>query len=93
MSVNSRIYTITDSSDSTPIISANADSQEIILRNSGDNTVYFGFNASVSTDSNGPYGTYINSGEYVGFTRLKASTDIYARCSSGLTSTLMGEIR
>ena len=92
MSANSNIYTITDSSDSTPIISA-SDSREIILRNSGDNTVYFGFNGSVSTDSAGPYGIYVQAGEYVVFSQLKADSDIYARCASGLTSTLMGEIK
>jgi hypothetical protein len=91
VSVNSRRFAITDSSDSTPIISA-SDSREVILRNSGDNTVYFGFNGSVSTDSNGPYGIYIGAGEYITFSKLKADADIYARCASGLTSTLMGEI-
>jgi hypothetical protein len=55
MSANSRVFSITDSSDSSPIISA-SDSREIILRNSGSNRVYFGFNAAISTDSNGPYG-------------------------------------
>ena len=92
MSANSRIYSITDSSDSSPIISA-SDSREIILRNSGSNRVYFGFNGSVSTDSNGPFGVYIESGEFIVFSGLKADADIYARCASGETSTLMGEIK
>jgi hypothetical protein len=93
MSANSNIYTITDSSDSTPIISA-SDSREIILRNSGQNTVFFGFNGAVSTDSGDePYGIYVQAGEYVVFSQLKANSDIYARCASGLTSTLMGEIK
>ena len=92
MSANSNIYTITDSSDSSPIISA-SDSREVILRNSGENTVYFGFNGAVSTDSNGPYGIYVQAGEYVVFSSLKADSDIFARCASGLTSTLMGEIK
>ena len=92
MSANSRIFYITDSSDSSPIISA-SDSREVILRNSGDNTVYFAFNGAVSTDSNlSPYGLYIGAGEYITFSKLKADSDIYARCASGETSTLMGEI-
>jgi hypothetical protein len=92
MSANSRVFSITDSSDSSPIISA-SDSREIILRNSGSNRVYFGFNAAISTDSNGPYGVYIESGEFIVFTGIKADSDIYARCASGETSTLQGEIK
>ena len=92
MSANSRVFSITDSSDSSPIISA-SDSREIILRNSGNNKVYFGINGAVSTDSNGPYGIYIESGEFIVFSGVKADADIYARCNSGETSTLQGEIK
>jgi hypothetical protein len=92
MSANSRTYLITDSSDSSPLVVA-SDSREIILRNIGEGDVYFGFNAPISTDSNGPYGVFIQKGEYIVLTKIKSDADIYMRCLSGETATVMGEIK
>jgi hypothetical protein len=91
MSANSRLYNITDSD--TVIIPA-SDSREIILRNTGENDVFFGFNGTVSTDSNGEcFGLFARPLEFIVFTGVKADSDIYARCNSGETSTLQGEIK
>lgn len=92
MSANTRKYSITDSSDSSPII-LRTDSREIILRNAGGYRAYFGFNGSVSTDADGCFGLYVNPNEVIVFTGLKADADIYARCNAGEYTTLMGEIR
>lgn len=91
MSANTRKFTITDTSDSSPIIAA-SDSREVVLRNSGDSRVYFGFNGAVSTDGDGCFGLYIGPGEWITFDKLKSDSDIYARTNSEETSTLMGEI-
>lgn len=91
MSFNSRKFTITDTSDSAPIVAA-SDSREVVLRNSGESTIYFGFNGAVSTDGDGCFGLYIGAGEWISFDRLKSDSDIYARTNTGETSTLMGEI-
>lgn len=91
MSANSRIYNITDSD--TVIIPA-SDSREIILRNTGDNDVFFGFNGTVSTDSNGEcFGLFARPLEFVIFTDTKCDSAIHARCNLGKTSSLMGEIK
>jgi len=92
MSANTRKISASENTTGTVAISRE-DSREIILRNAGPDRAWFGFNGAVSSDSEGLFGLYIDIGEYITFSRLKADADIYIGCNVGETATLYGEIK